>query len=124
MREQVEAAVKDFHRTMGVDMSLPESGRVQHAFETGGTFYIELVEKGVAFYLLREHPEHNINAILEKALELCHFNQSRKFDTQCGLKDGNQILFMVFMTTERITGPDIESILQHLMKLQEILSPS
>ena len=125
MRELVEAAVKDFNRTLGIDdLPFPESGLMEFAFQRGGTFYIKTTDKGALFSLVREMPDHSLDGIVFQALELCHFNQSRKYDTQCALKDSNQLLLNVFMAAESLTGPEIENILQHLMKLHDSLSHS
>ena len=122
MREIVELAVNDFNRTLRIgELPFPDNGLMQYAFGQSGTFFIELQEKGVLMHLLREIPDHSLNEAGPKALELCHFNQSRKFDTQCALKDGNQFVFITFMTAEKLNGPEIESVLQHLMKLQDSL---
>ncbi len=125
MQELVEAAIQDFNQTLGIkNMPLPESGPLQFSFEQGGTFYIEPCEGGVLFYLVRELPDFGIETSAEKALILCHSNQSQKFDTQCALVDSNQLVFLVFVTPERLGGPQIESILQYLMKLQDTANPS
>ena len=53
MRELVESAVKDFNRTLGIaDLPFPDNGMMQYAFGQGGTFYIELRERGVLLHLL------------------------------------------------------------------------
>ena len=125
MRDLVEAAVKDFNRTIGIgDLPFPDAGVMEFSFNHGGTFYIKITDNGVLFYLLREVADHSIDVTSIKALELCHYNQSRKYDTQCALKDSNQLIFIVFMTAEALNGPEIENILQHLMKLHDTLSPT
>ncbi|MTI14154.1 type III secretion system chaperone family protein [Sansalvadorimonas verongulae] len=125
MRDLVESAVKNFNRTLGIgELPFPDTGIMQYTFGQGGTFFIELHEKGVLMHLLREIPDHSLDEAGPKALELCHYNQSRKFDTQCALKDGNQLVFITFMTVEKLNGPEIENVLQHLMKLQDSLLPS
>lgn len=125
MRELLESAVKDFNRTLGIaDLPFADNGIMQYTFGQGGTFYIEEHEQGVLLHLLREIPDHSLDQAGPKALELCHYNQSRKFDTQCALKDGNQLLFIVFMTVEKLNGPEIENVLQYLMKLHDSLLPS
>ena len=125
MQELVESAVKDFVRTLGADeISFPESGMLEFSFEQSGTFHIELCDGGALFYLLRELPDFGIELAAEKALVLCHPTQSQKFDTHCALKDANQLIFLVFMAAEKLNGPEIESVLQYLMKLHDVISPS
>ncbi|WP_281646117.1 hypothetical protein [Parendozoicomonas sp. Alg238-R29] len=125
MRELVESAVQDFNRTLGIgDLPFPNNGIMQYAFGQSGTFFIELNDKGVLMHLLREIPDHSLDQSGPKALELCHFDQSRKFDTQCALKDGNQLVFIAFMTVDKLSGPEIENVLQYLMKLHDSLAPS
>ncbi|CAM3537882.1 hypothetical protein [Parendozoicomonas haliclonae] len=122
MRERIDDAVKDFNRTLGIQgVGLPESGIMDFAFESGSRFFIKLQENGVLLYLLREIPDFSIDSSSLKALTLCHHQQSRKFDTQCALKDGNQLIFIVSLSSDAITGPDIEVVLQHLMKLQDMV---
>ncbi|MCL6270560.1 hypothetical protein M3P05_11560 [Sansalvadorimonas sp. 2012CJ34-2] len=125
MQELVESAVKDFVRTLGADdIAFPESGILQFSFERLGTFYIELGEGGALFYLVRELPDFGIEQSAEKALILCHSDQSQKYDTQCALMKTNHLLFLVFVTAEKLNGQEVESILRYLMKLHDVLAPS
>ncbi|MCY4472649.1 MAG: hypothetical protein OXC07_07520 [Kistimonas sp.] len=122
MRNMVELAVEDFNKTLGIEsMPLPESGVMQFAFSHGGSFFIECTRDGALMYLLRECNEHGMSEIMEKALDLCHFSASRKFDTQCALKDQNSLVFVVHRKFEDISGPEIEKCLQHLTRLHDSL---
>ncbi len=124
MPDFVEDAIHDFNRTLNIsNMPIPENGVIDFSFERGGNFFIKITDSGVLFYLIRELADHSIDALSKIALTLCHFNQSRKFDTQCALKDSNQLVFIVFMPSEELSGQKIENILQHLMKLHDVLSP-
>ena len=123
MHNQIELAVEEFNKTLGIEkMPFPASGTIEFSFSRGGRFFIETTGDGALLYLLRECNEHNMPEIMEKALDMCHFSSSKKFDTQCALKDQNSLILAVYRRFEDISGPEIEKSLQHLMSLHDKLS--
>ena len=122
MHATIANAVKDFAKTMGMaNISIPESGVLQFFFERAGNFLVEEKEEGAVFYLMREVPEHSLADKLNKALRLCHYKESHSFDVQTALFEGNHLIFLVWSPYIEATGPKIESILQHLVKLHDKL---
>ncbi len=123
MNDLVKNAIDDFNKTLGVaHIDLPDHGVVDFSFATGDRFFIKSCDGGALFFLIRDLPDYAIDTLCSKALTLCHFDQSRKFDTQCALKDGHQLIFIVSMAAEVLSGPEIENILQYLVKLHDTLS--
>ncbi len=123
MNDLVKNAIFDFNKTLGItDLDLPDHGVVDFSFATGDRFFIKNCDGGALFCLMRDVPDYAIDVLSSKALALCHFDQSRKFDTQCALKDGHQLIFIVSLAEEVLSGPEIENTLQFLMKLHDSLS--
>lgn len=120
MHSNVADAVLGFAKTMGLEnFKLPKSEVIQFAFENGETFFIEDKDHGTIFYLLRELQEYDMDDKINKALQLCHYKESRGFDVQSSLYDASKLLFLICLSHEEITTPKIEEALQHLVRIHE-----
>ena len=124
MHDLLKVAVQDFTKTLGInDFDFDMNDVVDFSFEGGDRFSIKSIDNSALFYLSREIGDHYVDTLSKKALVLCHYEKSRKFDTQCVLKDSNQLIFLVTASPKDLNGPKIENILQYLMKLHDSLSP-
>ena len=121
MRDIVASAVADFARTMDVDnLELPDNGdAVCFAFDTAGQFFIEYDDAGLYLCLAREVPEYDAAEKAANAFLLCHYKNSRKYDTQMAIKDGNQMILLAYLAQDQVTGPEVEAVLQHLVQLHD-----
>jgi len=120
MREVVANAVSGFAKTMGLEnLTFPESGIMQFAFQKAGTFYVEDKDEGTALYLLKELSEYELADNLRRALIACHYKESRMFDVQCALHEGSHLVFLIWLHHEQVTIPKVEEVLCHLVTMHE-----
>ncbi len=123
MKDIVASAVADFARTMDVDnLNLPDNGdAVCFAFDAAGAgqFFIEYDDLGLYLCLAREVPEYDAAEKAVSAFRLCHYKNSRKYDTQMAIKDGNQMILLAYLAQEQVTGPEVEAVLQHLVQMHD-----
>ncbi len=121
MKDIVASAVADFARTMDVDnLDLPDNGdAVCFAFDAAGQFFIEYDDLGLYLCLARDVPEYDAAEKAASAFQLCHYKNSRKYDTQMAIKDGNQMILLAYLAQEQVTGPEVEAVLQHLVQMHD-----
>ena len=121
MADRMDLAVQDFAKTLGInELSFPASGVIHCTFEQAGDFFLEKLGDGILLYLVREVADFQLGAVARKALSLCHFNNSQIFDIQCALKDSNQLLFLVFVTEDRLDGRFVDKALNALVRLHDV----
>ena len=109
--------VADIGRGMGVDgLEFGASGVISFEFESRGTLFMELQEDGVLIYLIRQIPQFDTAPLLVSALKACHYTKSLNFPLQAGLKQDDQLAFMVYLINESFTVPNIEGVIELLTR--------
>ncbi len=120
MQDVVADAIKGFAKTMGLEnLQIPSSSILKFSFENAGTLFVEDQESGTVFYLVRELAEYNLNEKLTKALQLCHYKESRNYDVQCALHESSKLVFLTWLSHQEITTSAIDALLIHLNNLHE-----
>lgn len=121
MNNIVENAVADFARTMDLDsLNIPDNGdALCFEFDESGQFFIEYDDAGLYLFLMRDVAEYEAAEKAVTAFVLCHYKNSQKYDTQMAIKDSNQIILLVYLANDQVTGPEVEAVLQHLVQLQD-----
>ncbi len=120
MHDMLVEAVTGFFGTMGIkDYPLSDAPIIEINFEQGGLFNIEDRETGTDFYVTRPVEEYQINEVVSRALELCHYHLNPVFDVQTALFNDEKLIFLIWCPHTQLSVPKIESILMHLISLHD-----
>ncbi|MRI32161.1 type III secretion chaperone SycN [Endozoicomonas sp. OPT23] len=112
-----DSVVADIGRAMGIDgLEFGASGVISFEFENRGTLFMELQEDGVLIYLVRRIPQFDTAHLLVSALKACHYTKSLSFPLQAGLKQDDELVFMVYLINEAFTLPNAEGVIELLTR--------
>jgi type III secretion system chaperone SycN len=91
-------------------------------FESGDRLCLEREQRDqtLLLYLARSIPVgEDVEAILLRALELCHYGHGRVFPVHAGLVSGDRLLFLIRMPLADATLPALQSAIDLLLGLED-----
>ena len=115
----VEDTLRQLGRTIGIDdLAFNAQGVCCLSLQKSGDLYIEKREGEVFVYLARRIPYLD-ERVMERALSLCHFRNTRSLPVVAGLKGDDELIFLTRRRAEELTLPVLEEAIRLVKKLHD-----
>jgi type III secretion system chaperone SycN len=114
-----DTAIRDFGGTMGLpELAFNEHGVVRLRFESSGSLSIERTPTGCLIRLAKPLDQHR-DGIVERALELCHFDHVDRLRPEVGLSQDGSLVFSVRIDENALDVSTLEESFELLRRLHE-----
>ena len=120
-----DEVIAEVGRGMGVDgLNFGGTGVISMEFERRGALFLEQKDEGVLMYLVQRVSRYGTQQLLLSAMRQCHYTRVPQFPLQVGLKEDDQLFFIVFLRNEEFTRPSVETAIEVLTQQFEKIGNS
>jgi type III secretion system chaperone SycN len=114
-----DTTIRDFGSTMGLpELAFNEHGVVRLRFESAGALSIERTPAGALVRLARPLDQHR-DGLIERALELCHFDHVDRLRPEVGLSTDGALVFSVRIEETALDLSTLEEAFELLRRLHD-----
>jgi type III secretion system chaperone SycN len=115
----VDTTVRDFGQTMGMKgLAFNDAGVVRLRFENAGVLSIERTSRGALVCLARPVGPDSAPT-LQRALELCHFDEVDRLRPDVGMARDGSLVFSLALNEKAIDVPALEDAFDLLCRLHD-----